>query len=125
MIKIGRLRGAALIRTGSLIILLSAVFPNTLYIGHGPTSFQHAHAAEQAHSTPPDGGEHAQHCHTGPSRCGGAQSMVGTWWAGEDAGLLSLHSPSRAVQTAEHWLLGDPLSGKKLQPPRHRIPAHV
>jgi hypothetical protein len=119
MLKPGRLRGNVVIRTGSLLILLSAVLPNTLYVGHGPLSFDHGHAAEGAHDGASEAdGEHAQHCHVGPSRCGGSQSMVGAWWVGEDSGLLSLDGPARAVPHSDSLRATDALPVRILQPPK-------
>ena len=119
MLKPGRLQGSVVIRTASLLILLVAVLPNVLYVGHGPLSVGHDHAEQDAHGGAVGvGGEHAEHCHVGPSRCGGSQSMVGTWWAGEDSGLLSLDGLVRAVPHSDSLRAIDALPVRILQPPK-------
>jgi len=118
MLKPGRLQGNVVICAASLLILLVAVLPNVLYVGHGPLSLGHDHTEQDAHGGVADGGEHAEHCHVGPTRCGGSQSMVGTWWAGEDAGLLTLDGPARAIPSPSQQPAAEPLPVRLLQPPR-------
>ena len=118
MLKPGRLQGNVVIRAASLLILLVAVLPNVLYVGHRSLSVGHDHAEQDAHGGVVDGGEHAEHCHVGPSRCGGSQSMVGASWAGEDSGLLSLDGPARAVPHSDSLRATDALPVRILQPPK-------
>jgi hypothetical protein len=50
--------------TIAAVVLLLAVLPNALYLGHWPflPGFETA-------STPAEAHEHAGHCHAGPSKC--------------------------------------------------------
>ena len=52
------------VRIGSLVVLLLAVLPNVLYVGHGGLLGGHSHIANEAEAA-----EHASHCHLGPKQC--------------------------------------------------------
>lgn len=109
-------------------MLLAAVLPNATYLGHGPTAPPHGHADEalvaehdgatDRHDAPVEQeDEHARHCHVGPSKCGGSQSTVGTWWVGDEApepnlGPLSPHGGPRDPEAAPGWTV------RSLRPPR-------
>ncbi len=59
------LRRSDFLRAGAVLILLLAVLPNLLYLGHRPLFGDHPiHTEAQAR-------EHAAHCHLGPSTCSG------------------------------------------------------
>lgn len=116
---------ARLLQAGSLVILLFAVLPSVTFVGHGPIEVAHTHAADHPQGAVPvqedDSGDHASHCHEGMSKCGGQQSLVGSWWVGEDNGDLILDDPLRPVaDTTETVSLLDPLT-KILQPPRSSV----
>ena len=63
-----------LIRVGCLPILLSAVLPNALYVGHGFTAVQVEDLGRPATAE-----EHADHCHVAAAKCSGQAVMAGTW----------------------------------------------
>lgn len=112
-----------IVRLGAWLILVLALMPNISYMGHWTEMAGAAHApdhhAETAdHAAGPDAEQHAAHCHAGPSRCGGGESMIGTPFVGEDTEGLAL--PGREIKIdTERMLI--PLSGHAtpiLQPPR-------
>ncbi len=114
-----------LIRTGSVLILLFAVMPSVTFVGHGPVQAAHTHAPGNPSGPVPiqgdSGSDHASHCHQGMSKCGGQQSMVGTWWVGEGGGMPVLDDPwlpSSGYDEVQY--LHDPLT-KILQPPRSSV----
>ncbi len=84
-----------LILRGSVFILLFAVLPNVLYVGHW--SFPSGPGDQVIH-TEAKAEEHAAHCHIGPSNCANQQSFVGTWWVGEDPLPISLDGPTYATE---------------------------
>ena len=65
----GRARRQSL-QVGSLAVLLFAIAPNVLYVGHWGIIGGRSDMASEAEVE-----EHAAHCHVGPSKCSGA---VGT-----------------------------------------------
>ena len=70
-------------------MLLAALLPNVSYMGHWPIAGADVHL--EAGVDPASViAEHEAHCHIGPANCGGGESMVGTPFAGEDNGVLSL-----------------------------------
>ena len=61
------------VRIAATVVLVLAVLPNALYVGHWPffPGFEGADSAAEAH-------EHAGHCHLGPSRCSDGPSSGST-----------------------------------------------
>lgn len=100
-----------------MFILLAAILPNLLYVGHGFTEPAHAHETEGATESTERGDEHVQHCHLGPSTCAGQSSLVGTWWVG-DASLLP--EPDLVLATIDSAEIHpiDPPSIRLLRPPQ-------
>ena len=84
------LRRSGLASAVAVFILLGAVLPNMVYLGHMQPAPSHSHDTQQP-NTPQDspGEEHELHCHAGPASCAGAQSMVAAIWVGEDSGLIT------------------------------------
>jgi hypothetical protein len=103
------------LRILAIVVLVAAVLPNVLYLGHSPGA-EAAHEHNGAESRGTD--EHELHCHKGPSRCAGPQSLTGSIWAGEDAGLLSLDRPVRAFVETRTESAADGVTARVLQPPR-------
>lgn len=117
-----------LLRAGAWLVLLLAVTPNVMYLGHGPLSVapadaheasSHAHPGESPAEDTSQAEEHALHCHTGPSSCAGSQSLTGSLWVGEDAGLLSFDATPRVADAGYIATNTETPSHKLLQPPRH------
>jgi hypothetical protein len=109
-----------LLRAGAVFVLLAAVLPNITYLGHGPTAPQHIHAGATTQSEQTDG-DHVQHCHVGPSKCSGPQSLVGTWWIGDDA--TPADAPERAVDSGRSPLEATPANvSRSLHPPQSALP---
>jgi hypothetical protein len=106
-----------LLRFGAWFVLLAAVLPNVAYVGHWPGSGDgHSHA--ESHESHSEVIDHALHCHVGPAKCVGGQAMVGAYWIGEDAGLLSLYGPDVSIEAAQE---GRALAGaaqRLLHPPQ-------
>jgi hypothetical protein len=103
-----------------MFVLLAAILPNLLYVGHGPTEPVHAHETEGARESTERGGEHVQHCHVGPSKCAGQPSLVGMWWVG-DAPLLP--EPDLFLATVGSAEINpiDPPSVRLLRPPQATV----
>ena len=100
-------------------MLLAAVMPNVLYIGHGPTAPSHSHSAE-APARDEGTDEHVQHCHVGAAKCAGPQSLVGTWSVGE--GLLIPQPPLlRVVQESEYVAAIESEPSLFLRPPQATV----
>ncbi len=73
----GRRRWA--IRAGSVLVLLLAVMPQALYLGHPLTGVEPAQARPTGHEHHDEAAaEHANHCHVGPKSCAGADGVVST-----------------------------------------------
>jgi hypothetical protein len=92
------------VRIGSLLVLLLAVFPNALYVGHWPVFTQTAEPAEAAndvshhhHGSSPaaaaettgEAHERAGHCYAGPSKCSEAPG-TGFFQPAVEAAVLAL-----------------------------------
>lgn len=95
-------------------ILLLAVITNISYLGHwSSAAAEHApvHSAGEAE-------EHARHCHLGPSRCSGQQSLVSAFWLGDGPALLALVGPLRHVDVAEVPPATDAPAAPPAHPPR-------
>jgi len=86
-----------LIAGGSFLILLLAVLPNVLYLGHWPIPGI-AGEPRQIHSEA-EAQQHAAHCHLGPSTCTDQPSLVGTWWIGDDAWSLRFDKEPQRVES--------------------------
>lgn len=72
----GRQRWAT--RAGCVLVLLLAVMPQVLYLGHPLAA---AEPPAQAHQTGHEhhdmaAAEHANHCHVGPKSCAGGNGVV-------------------------------------------------
>jgi hypothetical protein len=52
------------VRIGSLVVLLLAVLPNVLYVGHGGLLGGQTDILSETEAA-----EHASHCHLGPKQC--------------------------------------------------------
>ncbi len=88
------------LRIGSLVVLLLAVLPNVLYVGHGGVLGGRAHISSETEAA-----EHASHCHLGPKQCSsGFGSTEALPEVGEFAifagGLLALAWAVRAVKVS-------------------------
>jgi hypothetical protein len=89
-----------LVRVCSLVVLLLAVLPNVLYVGHGGLLGGHSHI-----STETEAAEHASHCHLGPKQCssgfGSAEALpVFTEIALAVGGLVALMGAVPAVKVS-------------------------
>lgn len=115
MVRLMQSRRAA--RLMAALVLVAAVLPNVLYVGHwsapGPEA-AHSHST----ATPEESDEHELHCHKGPSRCAGPQSLTGSLWVGEEAGLLALDAQPRQVDLIETTRRIEAPTARILQPPK-------
>jgi len=104
------------VRLGIIFVLAMVLLPNLTYVGHwapiGETG--HAHPLRTEQQTD----DHVSHCHEGPSQCSGAQSIIGTWWIGDDPGPISATEPRRITQTDHPNTEIEPPSNRILRPPR-------
>ena len=103
-------------RAGYVVVLLAAVLPNVLYLGHGPTEAGHPHPTTDAHD---EGEEHVQHCHVGPSRCAGSPSLVGTSWIGDETALPLVAGHTTPFPEDHRLAMPEPSLSRVLQPPQH------
>ena len=86
-----------IVRLGAWLILAFVLLPNISYMGHWPemAGTAEGHHDDSAGLVDPgaldsETEDHAAHCHVGPARCGGGESMIGTPFVGEDTGGLPL-----------------------------------
>jgi hypothetical protein len=107
MLRLPARRRRLAIRLGSVLVLLLAVMPQVLYLGH-PT--REAAATDQAMATGHEhhdkvATEHANHCHVGPKGCAGADgvshvalhsSLVSMVPEGHDFHTLETHEPIKS-----------------------------
>jgi hypothetical protein len=115
-------------RFAALIILFGSILPQVLYVGHWPVPsvtnaaaeiVEHTHDKGAPVDTHDEGGtEHDLHCHTGPSKCSGAQAMTGAIWVGEDSGLLGLDATPRAQSSDVTTLNVEGPFTRVLRPPQ-------
>ncbi len=110
-------RRERLIAFGAWFVLLAALLPNVTYMGHWPIGGLDVHFDEG--SDPAAAlAEHEDHCHVGPAHCGGGESMVGTPFAGEDSGALSLPGSEMKFDALHDQRPQDGFAARILQPPR-------
>src|SRR5438046_9636211 len=78
MLRLSARRRRWAIRLGSVFVLLLAVLPQVLYLGNPAAGADtSASSASNHHSHQDDtAAEHANHCHTGPKSCAGADGAV-------------------------------------------------
>jgi len=103
------------LRSWALIILVLTVVPNVSYMGHWSSTGAYAQTSHETHRESAE--DHAAHCHTGAAKCS-AQSLVGSLWAGEDAGLLALTAPFLHEQDSSAIPATDAPASRILQPPQ-------
>jgi len=87
------------LRIGSLTVLLLALLPNVLYLGHGGLLGGHSHATQGTDAT-----EHASHCHLGPRQCsagfGSAEALPDTGMTLPFAGtLVAIAQPAPVLKS--------------------------
>jgi hypothetical protein len=112
MLRLSARRRRLAIKLGSVMVLLLAVMPQVLYLGHPireadgaaqpMTAAGHEHHEQAA-------AEHAGHCHVGPKGCAGADgaahvallsSLVSIVPEGHDFDTLESHGP---IQSFVLW----------------------
>jgi hypothetical protein len=98
-------------------VLLAALLPNVSYMGHWPISGAGAHVDPGVDPASVIE-EHEAHCHIGPATCGGGESMVGTPFAGEENGVLSLPGSEMKFDAGHDYRPQDGHPSPILQPPR-------
>jgi hypothetical protein len=79
MLRLSARRRRLAIKLGSVLVLLLAVMPQVLYLGHPvreaeSTAQTTAGAAHEHHDQA--AAEHAGHCHVGPKGCAGADGVA-------------------------------------------------
>ena len=113
------LRRSGLASAVAVFILLGAVLPNMVYLGHAQPAPSHNHATHQP-GTPQNspGEDHTLHCHAGPAGCAGGQSMVSAIWVGEDSGLIAPPSEARATAASSKATALEAPVIRILEPPR-------
>jgi hypothetical protein len=84
------------IMAASVIVLLLAVLPNLLYVGHWPLPGTRVHELQSR----ADIEEHAAHCHLGLSHCLARQSLDTSVWIAQRATELGLDAEPRQVEFA-------------------------
>jgi hypothetical protein len=98
--------GLLYVRIGSLAVLLLAVLPNVLYVGHGGLLGRVSHISNEMEAA-----EHASHCQLGPKQCSSGFGLAEALPpVGEVAlaagGLLALvwAVPAAKVRVLPAWL---------------------
>jgi hypothetical protein len=102
MLPLSPRRRRLVIKLGSVLVLLLAVMPQVLYLGHparetdGPTraaaTTGHEHHEQAA-------AEHAGHCHVGPKGCAGADGVTNVALL---ASLISMMPEGHEFDTLEN-----------------------
>lgn len=105
-------------------MLLAALLPNVSYMGHWPIAGADIHL-EAGVDLAPVIAKHEDHCHVGPANCGGGESMVGSPFAGEDNGVLSLPGSEMKFDAGHEQRPLASHAARILQPPRLANDAHV
>ena len=78
MLRLSARRRRWAIRLGRVFVLLLAVLPQVLYLGNPAAGEDTSASAASNHHSHQDetAAEHANHCHTGPKSCAGAEGAV-------------------------------------------------
>ncbi len=101
------------VRLGAVLVLLLAVLPNVMYIGHrGEGRENHVHTRAEA-------AEHANHCHGGPSQCGGGPSLVNAWMIGGEGWSLIPGAVPQRIESGDPARADDPSLPVDTPPPRY------
>lgn len=96
-------------------MLVLAVLPNVLYIGHLPLPGLQA----EAHiHTPAQAREHANHCHGSPAGCGDQPSFVGTSWVTNGDTLIAVQGGTHKMELVELVIALDSPAFVETPPPR-------
>lgn len=104
-----------LIRAGALFVLLGAVLPSVTYVGHWlEGGADHVNVTQNE----AEAEQHAEHCHLGPSKCAGAQSLVGTWWVGDQPFTIAHESRGQMMTPAGVLVLTEPPVSRLPHPPQ-------
>jgi hypothetical protein len=86
-------RQVAAVRVGAFVILLFALTPNILYVGHwGPGAEREAHPHDSGASQ----SGHAEHCHGNANQCDAPAMVSVSWVTGESVP----HAPPDALLVA-------------------------
>lgn len=101
------------LRVTSWLILVFALLPSITYFGHWPAMAAGPHGHDDSSVS-----AHQAHCHGKVSSCAGSEAMVGTVWAGDDTGVLSLTSPDRYIEIKQTVAAVEGEPSLVLQPPR-------
>jgi hypothetical protein len=111
----------------ALIVLLLAVMPNALYMGHWPV-FQHssaesppsAHAHHAGDDTAAAEEAHARagHCPLGPAKCSDAQAPVQPFLAATDTFAMLAAGVLLLITISASYGLIEPVNSRIEKPPR-------
>ena len=104
MLRLSARRRRRLIKLGSVLVLLLAVAPQVLYLGH-PLKADDASSAARAmpagHEAHAEAAaEHANHCHVGTKGCAASDGMVHVASFGNVVEILENSGAVSAVETA-------------------------
>lgn len=108
-------RSQLLLSRVARLVLVLAVLPNVLSIGHLPlpglNAEAHVHTAAEAR-------EHANHCHGSPASCGDQPSFVGTSWVFNDDIPITRQGDTHEVETNGFVIALDSPAFADTPPPR-------
>src|SRR3990172_2618376 len=101
MLRLSTRRRRYVIRLGSVLVLLFAVMPQVLYLGHPlRADSEPAQASATGHEHHDKvAAEHANHCHVGPKGCAAADGVV---HAASLSNVIALLSHAGGFYTFEH-----------------------
>lgn len=109
-------RGRRLLAAGSALVLLLAVLPSVLYLGHWP--LPGPHAAELPSSAGDALREHAGHCHLISAACGDQPGGAVAWWVGGQRWALPADAAPQEVGSGRYQALPEPSLLPLKPPPR-------
>lgn len=103
-----------LVTAGALLVLMAAILPNIMYLGHWSSADNHVFR------TPEELQEHIAHCHVGPSHCAASQASSDaiTWVAGVAPLELGLNADPQRVEFSQLTVIAETQSTILKPPPR-------
>jgi len=103
MLRLSARRQRLATKAGSVLVLLLAVLPQVLYLGHPRAASDSAVQTTSAHHQHREKteAEHANHCHVGPKSCAGSDGAVAAALLSSVTSALPHDGHSYALESAD------------------------